>query len=214
MNEENKELKKENEAQKPVEETPKPEAAKPAEAAKPQAAKPASRPMRGRRPGPQNRNNESASEGFEKVISINRVSKVTKGGKKMSFSALVVVGDRKGQAAYGFGKANEVVGAIKKGITDAKKNLYSVPIINSSTIPHEVIGHYGAGRVLLKPASPGTGVIAGGPVRALCEAAGIKDILTKCLGTNNAVNVLKATMHGFKKLRTGRRELEDVKHTE
>ena len=145
-------------------------------------------------------NIEQQTDLIEKIITINRVTKVTKGGKKLHFSALVVVGDTKGRVGFAQDKANEVADAIRKSLTKAKKNLFRVPL-EGSTIPHEVIGHYGAAKVLLKPASEGTGVIAAGPVRAICEAAGIKDILTKCLKSNNPVNVIKATVAGLKDLK-------------
>ena len=136
----------------------------------------------------------------EKVIKVNRVSKVVKGGRRFSFSALVVSGNGDGYVGYGFGKANEVASAIKKGLTEAKKNLFFVPR-KGTTIPHKIIGRYGAARVLLKPASEGTGVIAGGPVRAICDSAGIHDILTKCLKSDNALNVVKAVVDGLQRIK-------------
>jgi len=135
-------------------------------------------------------------EAVEKVVKISRVSKVTKGGKKLSFSALVVVGNTRGRVGVSLGKANEVADAIRKGISQAKKKMRLVPL-EGTTIPHDVMGMFGSARVLLKPAVEGTGIIASGPVRAVCEAAGIKDILTKCLTSTNAMNVIKATLAGL-----------------
>ena len=167
--------------------------------------KPAGAPYRQRRPGGRpGRPEKVDSEFIERVVKISRVSKVVKGGKNFSFNALVVTGDGKGSVGIGFGKSNEVSEAIKKGAAKAKKNFFKVRM-QGDTIPHEVIGKFKATRVLLKPAGPGTGVIAGGPVRAMCDAAGIKNILTKSLGSRNAINVVKATINGFDQLQMSRK---------
>ena len=148
------------------------------------------------------RDREREKEFEERVVTINRVTKVVKGGRRFRFAALVVIGDKKGRVGFGTGKANEVPYAIKKAIEDAKKNVFNVAIVNGTTIPHEIVGKFGAGEILLRPASEGTGVIAGGAVRDVLELAGFSDILSKCLGSRTPVNMVSATINALQNLKT------------